>query len=121
MGVDQTRGRFGERREREKERAEQPEEAPVPVLHVGEVHAELRLHITTETLSDLGSQIGSMVASAIAQGVQAGMAAGMAAVEAGEDLDEGGILPAGVTVARNDRAAGEPVLTDEDIRRARGE
>lgn len=55
---------------------------PVPVLHVGEVHAELRLDITEETLRHLGSQIASMVASAVRQGFEAGL------VSAGALMDE---------------------------------
>lgn len=64
--------------------------APTPVLHVGEVHAELRLHITDETLTELGSQIGSLIAQATRQGFEAGMAAALgepdrdAAPEAGQ-------------------------------------
>ncbi len=46
---------------------------PVPVLHVGEVHAELRLHITDETLSELGSQIATLIAQATREGFAAGM------------------------------------------------
>jgi hypothetical protein len=52
---------------------------PTPVLHVGEVHAELRLDITDETLKHLGSQIASMIASATRQGFEAGLAAAMEA------------------------------------------
>lgn len=58
------------------------EESPTPVLHVGEVHAELRLNITDETLHHLGSQIASAIASAVYQGFEAGLDA------AGKLLDE---------------------------------
>lgn len=53
------------------------EQAPVPVLHVGEVHAELRLHITEQTLTELGSQIASMIAQATREGFDAGLSAAM--------------------------------------------
>lgn len=62
----------------------EPEQAPTPVLHVGEVHAELRLVITEETLRDLGSQIASMVATATKQGFEYGMAAAMGEADDGE-------------------------------------
>jgi hypothetical protein len=64
---------------------------PVPVLHVGEVHAELRLHVTDETLTQLGSQIASMIAQAARQGFEHGLAEAMR--DAGPD-DEGGTPPA---------------------------
>lgn len=57
---------------------------PTPVLHVGEVHADLRLHITTETLTELGSQLASM----IAQATQAGFEAGWTAATAEPEGDE---------------------------------
>jgi hypothetical protein len=60
------------------------QQQPVPVLHVGEVHAELRLHITSETLTELGSQIGSMIAQATREGFDAGLAAAMADGDSGE-------------------------------------
>ncbi len=53
------------------------EQQPVPVLHVGEVHAELRLHMTEDTLTQLGSQIASMIAQATREGFDAGLSAAM--------------------------------------------
>lgn len=50
---------------------------PVPVLHVGEVHADLRLHLTEETLTELRSQLESLVAQATRDGFAAGMAAAL--------------------------------------------
>lgn len=63
------------------------EQQPVPVLHVGEVHAELRLHITEQTLAELGSQIGSMIAQATREGFEAGLAAAL------DESDFGGKTP----------------------------
>lgn len=63
-------------------------ETPTPVLHVGEVHAELRLTITEDTLRHLGSQIASMVAAATRQGFEHGLAAAME--QLGDDSDEDG-------------------------------
>jgi hypothetical protein len=84
---------------------------PTPVLHVGEVHAELRLTITADTLHDLGSQIASMLASATKQGFEEGLAAAMG--EAGDEqldvLNRGGPIP-----------SARP-FTDDDLRRAHGE
>jgi hypothetical protein len=57
------------------------EQAPVPVLHVGEVHAELRLVVSDETLAELGSQIASMMYAATRKGFEAGLAAAL-----GEDV-----------------------------------
>lgn len=51
---------------------------PVPVLHVGEVHADLHLQVTEETLTELGSQIGSIIARAVREGFAAGVDAAMA-------------------------------------------
>lgn len=48
---------------------------PVPVLHVGEVHAELHLHVSDDTLSELGTQIASMIEQATREGFTAGMQA----------------------------------------------
>jgi hypothetical protein len=59
------------------EPASKDEPAPVPVLHVGEVHAELRLHVTDDTLQHLGSQIASLVSAATRQGFEHGLAAAM--------------------------------------------
>ncbi len=64
-----------------------PVPEPTPVLHVGEVHAELRLNITEDTLNELGSQIASMVARAVREGMIEGAAAAMA------DLDPPGPAP----------------------------
>lgn len=59
------------------------QESPTPVLHVGEVHAELRLTVSDETLRDLGSQIASMIAAATRQGFEHGLDAALNA--AGDD------------------------------------
>lgn len=60
------------------------EQQPVPVLHVGEVHADLVLHITDDTLTQLGSQIASMIAQATREGFDAGLAAAMSEVDPDE-------------------------------------
>jgi hypothetical protein len=57
-------------------------EMPTPVLHVGEVHAELRLNVTDATLLELGAQIGVMIASSVRQAFAEGMTAAM------QDLEE---------------------------------
>lgn len=125
MPADRPRGSFGARRDADQTKQDQDGQQPVPVLHVGEVHAELRLHVTQETLDDLGSQIASMIANAAAQGFQAGMEVGMARTAGDDDVPDefsvgGAVLP-GVGVARNQTADPENVLTEEDLRRARGE
>lgn len=84
---------------------------PVPVLHVGEVHAELRLTISDDTLRDLGSQIASMLATAAKQGFEHGLAAAMSEFDAAEER-----LDFGAGSARIGRT-----ITDDDARRARGE
>ena len=66
------------------------QQQPVPVLHVGEVHAELRLHITDETLTQLGSQIGSMIAQATREGFDAGLSAAMGEADFGDGAGQGG-------------------------------
>jgi hypothetical protein len=53
------------------EPASKDEPAPVPV------HAELRLHVTDDTLQHLGSQIASLVSAATRQGFEHGLAAAM--------------------------------------------
>lgn len=68
--------------------AGRPTQDPVPVLHVGEVHAELRLTVTSDTLSDLGSQIASMISAATRQGFEHGMAQAMDRL-AGDDEPAG--------------------------------
>jgi hypothetical protein len=65
-------GSFG-RPDREPVTRDEPEQLPVPVLHVGEVHADLVLHITDRTLTDLGSQIASMIARATKAGFEHGL------------------------------------------------
>lgn len=82
--------------------------APIPVLHVGEVHAELRLTITDDTLAGLGSQIASMISEAARQGFEHGMTAAL-----GELGDGGGDLVAG--------SAPIPGMSDADLARARGQ
>jgi hypothetical protein len=77
--------------------------APVPVLHVGEVHAELRLTITSDTLSDLGSQIASMISEAARQGFEHGMTQAMGELT-GEPQEP--LIPG---------------MSDADLARARGE
>lgn len=52
---------------------DEPDRQPVPVLHVGEVHADLVLHITDQTLTDLGSQVASMIAQATRAGFEHGL------------------------------------------------
>jgi len=122
MPVDQPRRPFGWSATAEHSRDD--EQQPIPVLHVGEVHADLVLHVTDETLSGLGSQIATMLAGAARQGFVAGMNAGMADVEAdgGDPLpfDQGGDLP-GVGLVYNPGPGSRQVLTEEDLRRARGE
>lgn len=60
--------------------------APTPVLHVGEVHADLVLHITDETLARLGSQLGTLIARATQAGFEHGLNAAI-----GEPVsDQGG-------------------------------
>lgn len=68
-------------------------EMPTPVLHVGEVHAELRLNITDATLRELGAQIRDMIADAARQGLEDGVTAAMG--EAVEDPTGQGALFAG--------------------------
>lgn len=116
-------GSFGRRDPEEKPATAAP--SPVPVLHVGEVHAELRLTITEETLNDLGSQIASMIANAAKQGFEAGMTAAMGELsgdaDGGQAYDRGGETPTGLSFVVNDTSQPEPLLTQEDLRRARGE
>lgn len=123
MPVDQPPRPFGWAASEEDRSTDEPQ--PVPVLHVGEVHADLVLHVTKETLTGLGTQIANMLADAARQGFVAGLRAGMADVDeegAGGDpqLSDGGDLPPGSRHVYNPGPA-EPVLTDEDLRRARGE
>jgi hypothetical protein len=54
-----------------------PEVPATPVLYVGEVHADLRLRLTEETLTELGSQIASLIAQATKQGFEHGLNAAM--------------------------------------------
>lgn len=97
--------------------------APIPVLHVGEVHAELRLTITADTLSDLGSQIASVIAAATRQGFEHGMVAAMDELATAEERDE----PAG---GEDDDpelfevlagSAPIPGMSNADLARARGQ
>lgn len=83
------------------------EQAPVPVLHVGEVHANLVLHITDDTKHDLGSQLASVIASAVKQGIEHGVAVAMEQI-AGPDDEPVATSPDQVR------------LTEDDLRRARG-
>jgi hypothetical protein len=83
MRIDDRPRSFGEP-EAEATIKENPGRMPVPVLHVGEVHAELRLHITDETLTDLGSQIASMIAQAAHAGFAEGLRAAMAEADDGQ-------------------------------------
>lgn len=46
--------------------------AALPMLHLGQVQAELVLTVNEESLRQVGSAIASMVASATAQGFAAG-------------------------------------------------
>lgn len=103
-------GSFGQPQDRE---APEPDgtPVPVPVLHVGEVHAELRLTVTQETLSDLGSQIASMISAAARQGFEHGMAAAMGAF-GDDDPDREDVLAGSATI---------PGMSDSDLARARGE
>lgn len=127
MGVDGDRRPFGARRAAEKEAPSRDEVEPVPVLHVGEVHADLRLRVTEDTLTELGTQIANLIANAAYQGFRAGMETAMA--DAGAEDPAGppefvtgeATIPAGAGTVRNDTGRAEPVLTDEDLRRARGE
>lgn len=84
--------------------------APIPVLHVGEVHAELQLTITDDSLAQLGSQIASVISEAARQGFEHGMAAAMSGL-AGDE-------PAGDLIAGS---APIPVMSDADLARARGQ
>lgn len=63
-----------------------PEPDPTPVMHVGEVRAELVLTVSEETLHAIGSQIASMVANATRQGFDAGL--DLASAEIAADLTE---------------------------------
>lgn len=104
----------------EKSSDEQPQQ-PTPVLHVGEVHAELRLHVSDETLHDLGSQIATVFANAAKQGFEVGLRAAMEQMEA-DDAAGGDGEPVDVEFqAGAARVGPHLVLTDEDARRARGE
>jgi hypothetical protein len=87
--------------------------APVPVLHVGEVHAELRLTVTSDTLSDLGSQIASMISAAARQGFEHGMAQAMDELGGGVEPDENPGFVAG--------SAPIPGMSTADLARAHGE
>lgn len=88
-------GSFG-RPETEPMIKEPAEQTPVPVLHVGEVHADLVLNITDATLSGLGSQIASMIAQATRAGFEEGINAAIGEQAAGpeEDLPPQGGGPA---------------------------
>lgn len=117
--ADADRRPFGARRE--PPQVADPDVAPTPVLHVGEVHAELRLHITRDTLDQLGAQIAGLIADATAQGFQAGMEVGMARVEDATgppaEFTAGAAYtpdPGWSTPVRDD-------LTADDLRRAAGE
>lgn len=120
-------GSFGSRYAEDDTPQDDQQQTPTPVLHVGEVHAELRLHVTDDTLTLLGSQIASMIANAAAQGFKAGLDTAMAAVEAEDqggppvEFAAGGAVMPGPADVRNSRAAPEMVLTDEDLRRAHGD
>lgn len=114
-------GSFGRPDDRE---APDPDETPaaIPVLHVGEVHAELRLTVTADTLSDLGSQIASMIAAATRQGFEHGMAQAMdelATPEEREDPDDGDDDPELFEVLAG--SAPIPGMSDTDLARARGQ
>lgn len=97
-------------------KAEREEQQPVPVLHVGEVHAELRLTVSDDTLRDLGSQIASMLATAAKQGFEHGLRAAMEAVEA---EDEGGEMTVPQRRAQVDLDAAGLHLSEADIERVR--
>lgn len=58
-------------------------ERPTPVLHVGEVHADLVLHITDETLSRLGSELATLIAKATKAGFEHGLNAAIGDGEPG--------------------------------------
>jgi hypothetical protein len=112
---------FG-RPEPEEKTTDEAQQLPTPVLHVGEVHAELRLVITDETLRDLGSQIASMIATAAKQGFEHGMSAAMEQMEAdaGPDGEEPAV--AMQFTATSNHASGPAVdfhLSDKDIERVR--
>jgi hypothetical protein len=95
------------------------EELPTPVLHVGEVHAELRLTVSEETLRDLGSQIASMFANAAKQGFEHGLAAAMEQLEA-DDAGTGGEPESrrrGTQLDLSNMSAGELHLSEKDIER----
>lgn len=111
-------GSFGRREPEREGKADREEQQPVPVLHVGEVHAELRLTVSDETLRDLGSQIASMIATAAKQGFEHGLASAMAEFE---DDDGELTLPnrrgAQVDLSSGSQLAGELHLSDKDIER----
>lgn len=87
MSRDQPRG-FGSFGRPEPEPVTRDGDAPqpTPVLHVGEVHADLVLHITAETITELGSQIASMIASATKAGFEHGLNAAIGEPDAASDL-----------------------------------
>ena len=87
------------------EKSGDEEQAPVPVLHVGEVHANLVLHITDDTKQELGSQLASLIASAVKQGIEYGVTVAMEQVAGGDPAPD---APAAVR------------LTEDDLRRAHG-
>ena len=88
------------------EKSKDDVQEPVPVLHVGEVHADLVLHITDDTRHTLGSQLASIIASAVQQGIEYGVTVAMERV-AGDDEP----APSTPDAVR---------LTDDDLRRANG-
>ncbi len=105
------------------EKTKDEAQLPTPVLHVGEVHAELRLVITDDTLRDLGSQIASMIATAAKQGFEHGMAAAMEQMEAdaGPGGEERPDAEMQFTTTSNHASglAADFHLSDKDIERVR--
>jgi hypothetical protein len=120
--TDQDRLPFGARRAAKDQPADE-QEMPTPVLHVGEVHAELRLHVTQETLTDLGSQIASIMSAATRQGFEHGLALAMG--ETAADADGGEQDPAAGADGRMRVDLGGAVmpqgfqLSEKDIARVR--
>lgn len=118
--MDDRRPPFGSRREAE----DKPKavEEPVPVLHVGEVHANLVLHVTDDTLSSLAGQIGAILARAAYDGFVDGMTAALHDVDSERPVGPPEFASASAMTSRMATpAAARPDLTDADLARVRGD
>lgn len=117
--MEDRRPPFGSRREAD----DKPKDTvqPVPVLHVGEVHADLVLHVTDETLKSLSGQIGALLARATYQGFVDGMTAALHDVDQERPVGPPPEFATAAPVPRVATPAGVPDLTSEDLRRVRGD